>query len=265
MAETTSILMKAEGVTMRFGGLTALDNVDLQVNHDEVHGLIGPNGAGKTTIFNIITGIYSPTEGGVAYNGASIAGRTPQEIAQGGIIRTFQQLRLWQDLSILDNILLGMYMRPKPGIWQTVFNYRQVRQDFKTKTAEALEMAASFDPDLAERPLRQIRELSLVDRRRVEISRALVARPQLLLLDEPAAGMDPSETEQLMRDIDQMKAGRPGMGIIIIEHDMAVISTVAQKVTVLNFGKKIAEGDFDEVKRDTGVIEAYLGNEARDA
>lgn len=255
-------LLETKGLSMDFGGLKALNSVDVTVGEGEVVGLIGPNGAGKTTFFNMLTGIYRPTEGAVDMNGASLVGLPPTKIANLGVIRTFQTCRLWDDMSILENLLMGTYMRKRPGLFQTLFQYRKVKDDFAGKAAEALEVVGAFDAALSRDYDRKVSELSLVDRRRVEISRAILARPRLLLLDEPAAGMDPSETRQLMGDIKKLQSTYVKMGVVLIEHDMTVISGIADKVVILNFGTKIAEGSFAEVKNNPEVVAAYLGGEA---
>ncbi len=253
------LLLETRSLTMQFGGLRALNCVDVAISEGQIFGLIGPNGAGKTTFFNMLTGIYHPTEGDILMHGASQLGKTPAQIAHDGTVRTFQACRLWNSMSILENLLLGTYMRPRPGLLQTLFQYKKVKADFAAKGEEALEIVRQFDDSLASDHNRRVSELSLVDRRRVEISRAILARPKLLLLDEPAAGMDPSETRQLMEDITKLQAMYPEMSVLLIEHDMTVISGIAERVAILNFGEKIAEGTFDEIKNNQDVIAAYLG------
>lgn len=254
-------LLSAKNVVMQFGGLKALNDIDVYVNRGEVLGIIGPNGSGKTTFFNVITGIYVPTEGRIDYLGEMLNGLNVQQISKKGILRTFQSSRLWNDLSILDNLLLGMWLKPRPGVIQALFNRKAIDTDFAQKAERALELAEVFNPELAEKPYRRVKDLPLVDRRRIEICRALLADPELLLLDEPAAGMDTAETRELMEDIDKLRKQREGIGIIIIEHDMSVISSIANRVVALNFGQKIAEGSFNEVKQNKEVKEAYLGKE----
>ncbi|RKX86385.1 MAG: ABC transporter ATP-binding protein [Spirochaetes bacterium] len=254
-------LLEANDIVMKFGGLKALNRVTLHVNEDEVLGLIGPNGSGKTTFFNVTTGIYRLTEGDILFANRSIVGKKPQEIAHMGIIRTFQTSRLWFDLSVLDNLLLGMYMRPKGSFFSRLFQFEKNRKEIKNHAIEALEILSVFNKELADNPYRIARELALVDRRRIEICRALLAKPKLLLLDEPSAGMDPSETSELMEDIKKLRAKKEKLGIIIIEHDMTVISSIADRVAVLNFGEKIAQGSFEEIRKNKLVREAYLGRE----
>ncbi len=252
-------LLETRSLTMQFGGLTALSSVDLAIARGQVFGLIGPNGAGKTTFFNMLTGIYRPTEGEILMNGTSMVGKTPAQIARAGAVRTFQACRLWDNMSILENLLLGTYLRPRPGLFDTLFRFGRVKADFAEKAEEALEAVRRFDEGLALDHDRMVGELSLVDRRRVEISRAILARPVLLLLDEPAAGMDPSETRQLMDDIAKIQGDFPSMSVLLIEHDMTVIAGMAERVAILNFGEKIAEGSFDEIKNNRDVVAAYLG------
>ena len=259
MNNSTAPLLLAKDIVMQFGGLKALNGIEVEARNDEILGLIGPNGSGKTTFFNVATGIYTPTEGSIEFKGQNIAGKSCQEIAEMGIIRTFQTSRLWFDMSIIDNVLLGMFMRKKPGIISALFKHQTLMKDFKEKIDEAKEVLSIFDPELASNCYRRARDLSLVDRRRVEISRAIVAEPQLLLLDEPAAGMDVSETQELMDDIEKLKRENGNIGVIVIEHDMMVISSIAERVVVFNFGKKIAEGTYSEIKSDAEVREAYLG------
>ena len=264
-SQNKDALFEGKQVTMRFGGLKALDAVDISVHKNEVVGLIGPNGAGKTTMFNVITGMYQATAGRLIFKGEELRGKAPQEIAGLGVIRTFQHPRLWFDISVLDNLLLGMYMQPHPGLFAALFQNRRLKKDLKRKTEKALAVLAVFDSELAGKHSRKIRELSLVELRRVEICRALLAQPKLTLLDEPAAGMDPSETCQLMEDIEKVRREREGLGIIIIEHDMQVIAGIAHRVVVLNFGAKIAEGTFDQLVDNPEVRQAYLGSEACNA
>ncbi len=258
--ETNAIkLLEAKDIVVQFGGLKAINGVNLFVNRGEILGLIGPNGSGKTTFFNVVTGIYTVTQGDILFQGKSISGKKPQEIARLGIVRTFQNSRLWFDLSVLDNVILGMYMRPRPSSLLTLYNFKKIKEDFRKKAEEALAILSTFNEELVTNCYRRASELALVDRRRVEICRALAANPQLLLLDEPSAGMDPAETNQLMEDIKKLKQTKEDIGIIIIEHDMSVISSIAQRVVVFNFGKKIAEGNFKEIQANEEVREAYLG------
>ncbi len=261
MKSSDGVLLEAKNIVMKFGGLKALDGVDVEASKGEILGLIGPNGSGKTTFFNVVTGIYRPTEGRVFFKGNDIGGESEQEIARRGIIRTFQNSRLWLELSVLDNVLLGMFLREKPGILPVIFNYRAIVKDFSEKAEECLEVLSIFDPELSANCYRRARDLSLVDRRRVEICRAVVANPQLLLLDEPSAGMDINETRELMDDIQKIKEEKGDIGVIVIEHDMLVISTIAERVIVFNFGKKIAEGTYQEIRDNQEVREAYLGKQ----
>jgi len=258
-------VLEAKDIVISFGGLKALNGINLYLKRNEILGLIGPNGSGKTTFFNVVSGLYTPDSGSVIFNSETITGKTPQAIASLGVIRTFQTSRLWNELSILDNLLLGTFMQKKPGIASTLFTYKKVKEDFKRKGEEALALLSIFNPELVRTRSRRAKELALVDRRRVEITRAILTKPQILLLDEPAAGMDPAETRQLMEDISKIKQEKKELSIIIIEHDMAVISTIAERVVVFNFGKKIAEGLFSEISANKEVREAYLGKEHKHA
>jgi len=260
-----NLLLDARSIVMSFGGLRALNEVDVCVRENEILGLIGPNGSGKTTFFNIVTGIYRPTSGSLRFRSEEIGGLSPQEIAGRGILRTFQSSRLWLELSIVDTLLLGMWMQRKTPFLKSIFLPRRLQAEYSEKIDQALEILTIFNPELSAGRYRQVKELPLVDRRRVEICRALLADPVLLLLDEPAAGMDPSETRELMTDIRKMKERVSSLSVIVIEHDMDVISDIAERVVVFNFGKKISEGPFSEIRRNAEVREAYLGKGYADA
>ena len=256
---------QAINITKSFGGLKALNDVSIDLEKNRILGLIGPNGSGKTTFFNVTSGLVPPNEGQILFDGQELTGKKPQQIARLGVLRTFQTSRLWFELSIIDNLLLGMWMRKKPGAHVTLFRHAKLAKDFVEKAEEAKEILNIFNPELASNCYRCVGDLALVDRRRVEICRAAVAGPKLLLLDEPAAGMDPSETRELMDDIRKLKEKTGDLTIIIIEHDMAVISSIAEHVVVFNFGRKIAEGTFNDIKSNDEVRQAYLGKEFSDA
>lgn len=259
MKNDATPLLKAVNIEMYFGGLRALSGLDIEVYNNEILGLIGPNGSGKTTFFNVVTGIYIPTKGEIFYNNKNIAGKKPREIAKAGISRTFQNSRLWMELSVVENVLLGMFIQKKSKFVQILFNYQKIQREFAEKIDAAKEILSVFNPELATNCHKKASDLSLVDRRRVEICRAIAAKPKLLLLDEPSSGMDSAETRDLMYDIEKLKRERGNIGIIIIEHDMHVISTIAERVIVLNFGNKIVEGTFEVIKSNSEVREAYLG------
>jgi branched-chain amino acid transport system ATP-binding protein len=255
----TEALLACKGVTCRFGGLVALARVDFEVKDGEIVGLIGPNGSGKTTLFNVVTGIYGAEEGAVTFAGRDMSTATPQAIYRAGITRTFQRSRMCLPLSVFDNIMIGNHKRLNHGL---VFNLLQ-RGTFAAELArnreEARELVTVFSPELADRIEEPAAGLPMIDRRRIEICRALISRPRLVLLDEPSAGMTHEETRHLMDDILLVRGRMPGLTIVIIEHEMGVIERITQHCVVLNYGRKISEGTFAEVARDPQVQEAYLG------
>lgn len=254
-------LLGATSLTRRFGGLSALEELDLAVRPGEILGLIGPNGSGKTTFFNVITGIYPASAGRVAFAGADITAFSPQQVYRAGIARTFQRSRLCLPLSIFDNIMIGNHARLSHGLGFNLLRRAALRREFEASFEAARELVARFDPPLADRMLEAAGGIPMIDRRRIEICRALISRPKLLLLDEPSAGMTHEETRQLMADIMSVRAQMAGLTIIIIEHEMNVIEEVTERCVVLNYGRKIAEGSYREVAADRQVQEAYLGLE----
>jgi branched-chain amino acid transport system ATP-binding protein len=235
--------------------------VEFHIGSGEAVGLIGPNGSGKTTFFNLLTGIYRPTQGRIEYDGNNLVGLPAFQIARRGIARTFQNSRLFLGLSILDNVLSGMHAHQDSNWLDAIFRRRYVGRELRQGVEKALELLGWFSRELAEDCYKKAGDLPLGDRRKVEICRALASQPKLLLLDEPSAGMSPEETEALMEDIRRLRDQKREMAIILIEHDMMVIRGVAGRVVVLNYGRKIAEGTFAEISRDEGVLEAYLGRE----
>jgi branched-chain amino acid transport system ATP-binding protein len=259
MSGTAVRVLETHGLTQRFGGVTALDRLDLQVARGEIVGLIGPNGSGKTTFFNVVTGIYPPDEGSVSFDGSDITGASPQAIYNAGISRTFQRSRLSLPLSIFDNIMIGNHKRLNQGLWFNLLGRRAFRSEFDARFAEARELVALFDSSLAQRMLEPVAGLPMIDRRRIEICRALIGRPKLLLLDEPSAGMTHEETTQLMDHILEVRQQIEGLAIIIVEHAMGVIERVTDRCVVLNFGRLISSGTFAEISADRQVQEAYLG------
>lgn len=254
-------LLRATGLTRRFGGLVALEDVDLDLPRGAILGLIGPNGSGKTTFFNVVTGIYPATSGGVAFDDQDITCLSPQQVYRAGIARTFQRSRLCLPLSIFDNIMVGNHARLNHGLVFNVFRRQAFRDQFEASYAAARELVVLFDPPLADRLFEAVGDIPMIDRRRIEVCRALISRPKLLLLDEPSAGMTHEETRQLMDDILTVRARMDDLTIIIIEHEMNVIERITERCVVLNYGRKIAEGSYREVAADQQVQEAYLGLE----
>ena len=252
-------LLEATGLTRRFGGVSALESLDLEVWPGEILGLIGPNGSGKTTFFNVATGIYPATAGRVTFGGAEITGLSPQRVYRAGIARTFQRSRLCLPLSIFDNVMIGNHGRLHHGLAFNLVRRGAFRREYEANFAAARELVARFDPPLAERMFDAVGSIPMIDRRRIEICRALISRPKLLLLDEPSAGMTHEETRQLMNDILMAREQMAGLTMIIIEHEMNVIEQVTERCVVLNYGRKIAEGSYREVAADHQVQEAYLG------
>jgi len=254
-------VLALEGLSRLFGGLVALDKLDMLVGEGEVVGLIGPNGSGKTTSFNVLTGIYEASEGRVKFFGRDITNLPAQAVCQAGIARTFQRSRLCLPLSIVDNIMVGNHKRLRRGLWFNLFSRRAFARQFEQAFEEARELVRVFDAPLAERMFEAVGALPMIDRRRIEICRALISRPKLLLLDEPSAGMTEEETRELMDDIMEIRGRIAGLTIVIIEHEMGVIERITDRCVVLNFGKKICEGSYREVAADRQVQQAYLGVE----
>ncbi len=258
-AKDSAALLKAEGITKRFGGVVALDDLALEVEPNEIVGLIGPNGSGKTTFFNVVTGIYPLDAGRIVFKGDDITNRTPQAVYRAGISRTFQRSRLCLPLSIFDNIMIGNHKRLSQGLVFNLLRRGAFRREYEAGLAAARALIQVFDAPLAARLFEPVAGLPMIDRRRIEICRALVSEPTLLLLDEPSAGMTHDETRQLMDDILEVRGRFSGLTIVIVEHEMGVIERITDRCAVLNFGRKIAEGTFREVAADRQVQEAYLG------
>ncbi len=256
------LLLCGKGLTMQFGGLVALENVDITLAHGEILGIIGPNGAGKSTLLNVITGIYTPTRGEVRLQGKLLTGTPAHRIAGAGIARTFQTSRLFGSLSVLDNVIIGMHTRTRCGVIDAMLRPGRARRELRAAAERAGELLRSISPDLYERRNRLASELPQADRRRLEIARALGAEPKILLLDEPSSGMDDRDTDALIADIRSLCERRPDLGLIIIEHDMRLISTLPQRVMVLDYGRKIGDAPFREVRALPRVQEAYLGRKA---
>lgn len=237
---------------MQFGGLKALNTVDLQVARNTVHGLIGPNGSGKTTMMNVITGIYTPTQGAVMYDGESISGRVPSEIALGGIARTFQNVQLFGEMTTMENVLVGLHHTFRSNLADVILNTRRYRAEELEARKQAYSLLTFVG--LADMANEEARNLPYGRMRLLEIGRALALGPNLLLLDEPAAGLPPAELPDLIAIIRKIR--EHGVSVILIEHHMDVVMSICDRVTVLDFGQKIAEGSADQVQSDPRVIEA---------
>ncbi|WP_411292692.1 ABC transporter ATP-binding protein [Streptomyces sp. SDr-06] len=254
MTTTTNTVLHASGVTMRFGGLTAVRNVDLTVNSGEIVGLIGPNGAGKTTFFNCLTGLYIPTEGKVTYKGTTLPPK-PHLVTQAGVARTFQNIRLFPNMTVLENVLVGRHTRTKEGLWSALLRLPGFKKAEETSRERAMELLQFTG--LAAKADHLSRNLPYGEQRKLEIARALASEPGLLLLDEPTAGMNPQETraaEELIFAIRDQ-----GIAVLVIEHDMRFIMNLCDRVSVLVQGEKLVEGTPDIVQADERVIAAYLG------
>ncbi|MBQ6375162.1 MAG: ABC transporter ATP-binding protein [Clostridia bacterium] len=249
--------LNVENITIRFGGLCAVDGVSLHVDQGEIVSLVGPNGAGKTTVFNILTGVYQISEGSMSFMGSSLNGKTPQQIVQMGISRTFQNLRLFPKLRVIENVLVGMHIHTRYNFFQGLFKTPACRRQEAENVARAVEILESIGMG------RHINDyagsLPYGDQRKVEIARAMATDAKLLLLDEPAAGMNPAESEALLQFIRHLKS--IGYTVLLIEHDMNVVMNVSDRIYVLDYGKLIADGLPEEIANNQAVIDAYLGGE----
>jgi branched-chain amino acid transport system ATP-binding protein len=256
---TATPLLAVNGLARRFGGVVALEDLSFHLAPGGILGLIGPNGSGKTTFFNVLTGVYPAHAGEILFAGAPLTNAPPQEVYARGITRTFQRSRLCLPLTVFDNIALGNHARLPHALWFNVVRRRALRRHFEETFAAARELVAIFDRPLADRMLDPVAGIPMIDRRRIEICRALVSRPRLLLLDEPSAGMTQDETRRLMDDLLEVRRRFGDLTIILVEHEMSVIERVTDRCIVLNFGRKLAEGTYAEVAADPQVKQAYLG------
>jgi ABC-type branched-subunit amino acid transport system ATPase component len=252
-------LLEACGLSMAFGGLRAVQALDLTVQPGEIVGLIGPNGSGKTTVFNVISGLYRATAGCVVFGTSQVdlVGRPPHAITALGVARTFQNQRLFNQMSVLENVLVGMHCRTRAGPGSILLALPGARAERNRAIERGCELLAFFGERLLPRAHDPAASLSYANRRRLEIARALATEPKLLLLDEPAAGMNPTEKRELREDISRIR-GR-GVTVLLIEHDMALVQGICERVVVLDHGVKIADGSFQEARRNPAVLEAYLG------
>ena len=257
-------ILSLDQLSLSFGGLRAISELDLQVDDGEIVSLIGPNGAGKTTVFNVVTGVYQPSSGDVRFAGRSITGQPPHRIARLGIARTFQSLRLFLNMSVLENVMAATYGGTRATPAESVLRLPRARREEREVRALAEDILSFFGQRLAGYRWDQpAYSLSYANRRRLEIARALATRPKLLLLDEPAAGMNPAETHEVTELVGRLRDER-GVAILIIEHDMHVVAGVSDRVVALDHGVKIAEGGFDAVAGHPAVVEAYLGRHPED-
>jgi branched-chain amino acid transport system ATP-binding protein len=257
-----SALLEIRGLVKRFGGLNAVDGVDLDVEAGEILGVIGPNGAGKTTLFNVVTGLYTPDGGSIVFDGHHLVGLKPNQICGLGIARTFQTVRLFPNMTVLENAMVGQHSRTRSGVLGAVLRLPRTRAEEQAVREQARTALSFFGSRLASfREDQPAMALSYANRRRLEIARAMATNPKLIFLDEPTAGMNPKETEEMIGLIGKLRDER-GFTIVVIEHDMRLVKGVSDRVIALDYGRKIAEGTFAEVSSDVRVIEAYLGNGA---
>jgi branched-chain amino acid transport system ATP-binding protein len=252
-------ILVAKKVTKRFGGLEAVSKVDLEIKEHAIYSIIGPNGAGKTTFFNCVTGFYNPEEGEILFNNKNITGLSPDRVTHLGISRTYQNIRLFKNMTTVENILVGMHPHLKSGVLGAIFHDRHTMREEKAAIEEAIRLLAFIN--LKGKGDLLAKNLPYGQQRRLEIGRALASKPTLLLLDEPTAGMNPSETQDMVYFIRRLR-DELGITILLIEHQMRVVMSISEKISVLDFGVKIAEGSPQEIQKNPTVVEAYLGRGA---
>ena len=251
-------LLKTEGLGIQFGGLKAVDEFNFEIDKNQLFGLIGPNGAGKTTVFNLLTGVYQPTSGRILFEGKPINKASPIKITKAGIARTFQNIRLFKEMSVIDNVKVGLHYSHPYSTFDAIFHTPKYKKAEASMEEEALSLLRVFD--LEEFAYSKAKNLPYGKQRKLEIARALATAPKLLLLDEPAAGMNPTETAELMETIKTVRE-KFSVAILLIEHDMKLVMGICEKIAVLNFGTVLAFGTPEDIRNNPDVVAAYLGNE----